>query len=169
MAFNDLLIVDDSSKASQESVLATCGFFTMKNGFISRDLKPDYGVDLNIELLINGNNPSGWEFPIQIKSQQNLNQVAHDRKQFISHSMFTSRLGCLCRRGPAYGLVVLYDDNTEICYYDYVEEIVKRTTTQHNGEDWKAQTSVNINIPTENILTLDEIKKIPFLLLSKIL
>ena len=158
MAFNDSLIVDDSAKASEDSFLAVIGFFKKANGFLSRKPDPDYGVDLEVELLIDGKHISGWQFPIQIKSQQNLSMVSHGGERFVSHTLLTSRLGYLCKKNPAYGLIILYDDATSVCYFDYVEEIVARITDQRNSEDWKDQDSINVNIPMANILTGEIIK-----------
>ncbi len=160
MAFDDSPVVDESSKASEKSVLATRGYFSKDNGFISREESSDMGIDLEVELILDGKNASGAKFPIQVKSDQAITLVAHDGKDFISYPFKTSRLGYLCRRTPAYGVIVIYDDGSSIAYYDYVEDVVSRVTDQRNSDDWKKQESVNINIPVENILVNDSVKGI---------
>ena len=160
MAFNDAPIVDNNAKASQESVIAVRSLFTEKKGFILREPHPDYGIDLDIELIIDGDKASGWEFPIQIKSAQSINKVPLRKENFISLEFPTSRLGYLCNKPPAYGLIVIYDDASKVCYYDYVEKIVERATLQRNSDSWKLQENVNINIPVKNVLSADEISGI---------
>ena len=123
MAFDDSPIVDQSSKVSQESVFAVKIFFSKKAGFIAREITDDYGIDLEVELILESSKPSAWSFPIQIKSNAKAKAVEHNGKQFITFPFLTSRLGYLCRRIPAYGIVVLYDEDSKSCFYDYVENI----------------------------------------------
>jgi len=153
MAFNDYPIVDDSAKASENSVLAVRCIFKKENGFISREPTPDYGVDFEVELIMDGNAVSGWQFPIQIKSSQNLEVILHEQKKYVSYSFKTSRIGYLCRRAPTYGIIIIYDDKNDMAYYDYVEKIVLRIKEQRGSDDWKQQDNVTINIPLENVLS----------------
>src|SRR5687768_7135691 len=107
MAFSDNPIVDDRSERSEESVLSVRQIFTKKNGFISREENPDYGVDLDVE-LISEHGATSNKFPIQIKSANQVTIVEVNGTNFISVQFKTSRLGYLCRRAPAYGIVVIY-------------------------------------------------------------
>src|SRR5688572_13157963 len=116
MAFDDSPNVDPSSKASEESVLAVKAFFTRRNGFISREEIPDYGCDLNVELVLEKENASSQQFPIQIKSDGDISIINSYGSKYISKSIETSRIGYLCRRTPAYGLVIVYDVKTGLCY-----------------------------------------------------
>lgn len=160
MAFDDSPIVDENSKVSQESVLAVKAFFSKKAGFIAREISDDYGIDLEIELVLEASKASAWSFPVQIKSNTKVKAIEHNGKQFVTVSFLTSRLGYLCRRIPAYGIVVIYDEESKTCFYDYVENIVGRLTNQRDDEDWKKQDSVNINIPIDQLLTETKAKEI---------
>lgn len=157
MAFNDLPTVDDSSMNSEGSVLAVKSYFSQKNGFISRTEVPDFGCDLDVELIVASNKASGKKFPIQIKSEQSITFISKDDREYISKSFKTSRLNYLCNRSPAYGLIIIYDDITQICYYDFVEKIVARINDEKNGLQWKGQKTVTIHIPKESVLTNESV------------
>lgn len=158
MAFNDFPCIDANSERSEESVYAVKTLLTRKNGFISRDEFPDNGVDLNIELISNRGATSNI-FAIQIKSTANVKIIQTDGVEFITIPFKTSRLGHLCRRPPAYGIVTIYDENSKSTYYDYVEEIVNRLTTTRCDEDWKCNEEVNIHIPLI-VLNLESVKQL---------
>lgn len=151
MAFYDNPIVDISSKQSEASVHAVLDTLSTNNGFICREEKPDYGVDITAELIID-EQASGYRFPIQIKSSKNLNKIESNDNHFISYQFLTSRLGYLCRLAPGYGIVVLYDDSSHTVYFDFVEEICQRLSSSKPQSDWQQQKYVNIHIPTANIL-----------------
>ena len=53
MAFNHRPIIARSSERSEESVQAVRHFLSQKNGFISREDLPDFGIDLQVELIEN--------------------------------------------------------------------------------------------------------------------
>ncbi|GAA4389505.1 DUF4365 domain-containing protein [Hymenobacter koreensis] len=155
MAFADTPTVDDSSKKSEESELLVKKIFTKRKGFINREEKPDYGVDLDVELVYDGENASSQKFAIQIKSATELKKVDKDDETFISFTFKTSRLGYLCRRAPGYGIIVLYHDDGKgegTAYYDYVDSIVRRVDAYNTNPDWKLQDSVQIYIPLTQIL-----------------
>jgi len=148
LAFNDNPIVDVNSERSEDSVNAVRLTLSRKNGFIIREETPDYGVDMEAELIID-KKATSYRFPIQIKSSQNLTKIKSG--QFISHEFLTSRLGYLCRTWPSYGIVVLYDDSTHMAYFDFVDKICERISLAKQQSVWQQQTNVNINIPTTNI------------------
>lgn len=161
MAFNDNPIVDDKSERSEESVLNARQIFTRKNGFISREENPDYGVDLDVELVVEQGATSS-KFPIQIKSTHEIDLIDVNGIRLISLPFKTSRLGYLCRRVPAYGIVVIYDEATGNSYFDYAEDIVARIIRERGNDDWKNQESVNIHIPLQllNSITASEIHSV---------
>jgi hypothetical protein len=159
VAFNDKPIISESSERSEASVLYTKNLLSQKNGFICREDTPDFGVDLQVELIENGH-ATNYRFVIQIKSSQSLNHIKKDEKEFISYKFLTSRLGYLCRHFPGYGLIIIYDDSTGIAYYDFIENIVTLLSSQKGSSEWQAQESVNIHIPVENILNTDSTKEI---------
>ena len=178
MAFIDRPIISKSSEQSEESVRSAKNLFSQKNGFICREDAPDFGVDLQSHYEKELKNqrrfaPTGWPIWIRTAGRFQSEQVADlnrnrwpisaesaNETDFISYTFLTSRLGYLCRHTPGYGLVLIYDDSTSITYYDFVENIVTLLSLQKGSEEWKAQESVNIHIPVENILNTDSIKKI---------
>lgn len=153
MAFYDAPKIDDNSKKSEESVLAVKGFFTQKVGFISREDNPDYGVDLDIELIDKNSGATRRQFAIQIKATKNIKTIHKDGQDFISFQFKTSRLGYLVRRAPGYGIITLFDENNNITYFDFVEDIIRRIINNKETESWKTQDNVNIHIPQLNILS----------------
>lgn len=145
MAFWDEPIVDENAKKSEESVNAVKSLLTRRRGFISRIEEPDYGVDLNVELM-DQSGATSQMFPVQIKSTAKVVLVERDGKAFAPLVFKTSRLGYLCRRAPVSGIIVLYDDATATCYFDYVEDIVARLNAQHGERDWWPQETVTIQL-----------------------
>lgn len=151
MAFHDNPTIDDNSKRSEESVLEVKRFFTRKNGFINREENPDYGVDLDVELILENTQASSWKFAIQIKSAESVKKIQNNGQEFVCLNFKTSRLGYLCRRSPAFGIIILYDEISKLCYFDYVEEIVNRVTLIKGNEAWKVQKSVNIYLLNQTL------------------
>ncbi len=160
MAFNDQPEVDSNAIRCEESVLYVRQIFSMKNNFISREQNPDYGIDLLVELMSSSGGATSKDFAIQIKSCIESEIISINDMQFVSLEFKTSRLGHLCRRLPAYGIIVLYDIKNKIAYYDFVEDIVNRASTERNGEEWKDKTNVTIHFPITNILNQDSAKPI---------
>lgn len=156
MGFYDNPIVDIYSKTSEESVIATKQVFLQKNGFLVREENPDKGVDLDVELLID-NQVSGFKFAIQIKSAQKLQTIQKEGSFFIRYNIKTSRLGYLCRRSPGFGLIVVYDNQEEQLYYDYVENIYSSIMEEHNGNEWKSNENVTFFIKTSNVVNKESI------------
>lgn len=70
MSFYDDPIVDDNSKRSEESVNAVKSLFTRKNGFISREESPDYGVDLDVELIFEEKGASSKSLRSKLRVRQ---------------------------------------------------------------------------------------------------
>ncbi len=159
MAFSKLPIVDDNAKASEESVLAVRNLFSKKNGFIAREEFPDYGCDLEVELIINMEEASGKKFPIQIKSSFDVKFIWIEM-EYLTKSFKTSRLYYLCQRPPAYGIIIFYDEKDKTCYYDYAEQVVTRIMAEKNNENWKEQGNVSIHIPKKNVLNAEVVQTI---------
>lgn len=159
MAFDKDPVVDENSKRSEESVNFVKSLLTRKNGFISREELPDYGVDLDIELVIGEEAASSKKFAVQIKSTSAIQVIQRDGSDFISLNFKTSRLGYLARRLPGYGIIVLYDERTASAYYDHVEDIIRRLDDSEGKADWRSQDSVNIWLPL-NAFDSESIKKL---------
>lgn len=149
MGFSDNPQIDDFSKISEESVLATKQAFLQRKGFLVREESPDKGVDLDVELLVD-NQVSGFKFAIQIKSSQDVKTGKRSGIKCIKYTIKTSRLGYLCRRKPGMGLIVVYDERNEKLYYDYVEKICARITKDHKDNTWVNQDTVVFTIPFQN-------------------
>lgn len=160
MSFYDNPKVDDNSKLSEESVLYVKSVFTRRNKFISREENPDYGVDLDVELLGSKDDPTGNKFAIQIKSSANLKIISKQGEKFISLQFLLSSLGYLSRRKPGYGLIVFYSEPDNNLYFDFVEDIIARISEEKRDENWKNQESININLPINNILNKENRIKI---------
>ena len=167
MSFSSLPIVDDNSKASEESVLAVRGFFTRTNGFICREEFPDYGTDFGVELIKDSNQASGKKFPIQIKSSGKIHIISREGQEYLSKSFSTSRLYYLCQQSPAYGLIIFYDESAKACFYDFAEDVFSRLILERDNDEWKKQDSVQIHVPKTNLLTADAIRTIHEKLLSR--
>lgn len=159
MSFYQDPLVDENSKRSEESVNAVRSLFTRKKGFISREENPDYGVDFDIELVTSFEGASSKKFSVQIKSTASIKTAKYGENIFFTLQFKTSRLGYLARREPAYGIIILYDEAFQICYYDYVEEIIKRLDDIDARDGWREQESVTILLPNK-ILDNDELQHI---------
>jgi hypothetical protein len=151
MAFTDAPEVDDNSKASEESVNAVRAFFTRRNGFIFREETPDYGVDVDVELVVKEKDASSWKFPIQIKSKKSLTIIKESDEELISFPFMVSRLGYLSKRAPAYGIIVVFDEEQQQCYYDYVDAVIARLDKHQQRVGWRTQKSVSILLPLQLI------------------
>jgi hypothetical protein len=159
MGFNDNPIIDKSAERSEESVLETKKFFSLKNGFISREENPDYGVDLDVELIVSGQ-ATRQKFAIQIKSSESFKKIKIDDCEFLKLSFLTSRLGYLSRNIPGLGLIVLFEESERLLYFDYIESVVKRINELKDNLDWMGQKNITIYVPKENILDKDSIQLI---------
>jgi mRNA-degrading endonuclease YafQ of YafQ-DinJ toxin-antitoxin module len=160
MNSNNLPKVDLYAINSDESVRAVESFFCQRNSFIPRPEKPDYGVDLNIELIVD-DYASSYIFPIQIKSTVIVKEMKFDDVIYITLSFPVKTLIYLSQRLPAYGLIIIYDVTNQKCYYEYVEEVHSRINKERNyDETWHKQENVQIRIPKSNILNQDSIKDI---------
>ena len=158
MAFNDNPIIDDNAHLSEESVNAVKAAFTSKRGFRCRDQYPDNGVDQNVELLNERSEATGKLFGIQIKSTKSIKKIDIEDNQYLVWQFKTSRLGYLTRYAPpGYGLVVIYIEENEKCYFDFVDEITARLNRIHPNDTWENQQTVNIHIPLSNEVTPESI------------
>jgi len=149
MAFSNSPIVDTSAKASEESILFIRSILSTKNGFICREESPDYGCDLELEVITNGQNASGKKIPVQVKSWKRCKIIKLNTENYISKPFNTSRLAYLCQRPPAYGLILIYDEPNTKCYFDFVEDIMARLDNSHLDDSWRDQESVSIHIPVK--------------------
>ena len=160
MAFNDLPELDGNAVRCEESVLYIRQTFSMKYGFISRDQNPDYGIDFLVELVSESGGATSKDFAVQIKSCIESKTIEISNDKFIALEFKTSRLGHLCRRLPAYGIIVFHDIKNNTVYYDFVENLVNRATMERNGEEWKEGKDVTIHFPIANILNQQTAKSI---------
>jgi len=159
MGFNDNPKIDKAKERSEESVLETKKFFSFKNGFVSREENPDYGVDLDVELLIS-QQATRKKFAIQIKSSESFKKIKIENCKYLKLSFLTSRLGYLIRNTPGLGLIVLYDESERLLYFDYIESVVKRINEFKDNPKWMEQEHTTIYIPKDNELDKDAIQLI---------
>lgn len=83
-----------------------------------------------------------------------------ENKKYITIQFKSSRIGYLCRRPPAYGIIIIYDDSNSTIYYDYVENIYFRLNNFHDSEKWKDINKPSIHVPIENKLTAHVIHEV---------
>ena len=161
MSFNTCPKIDLNAERSEISVLRTREFFSKRNGFVSHEVNgtQDYGVDIYAQ-LIEDSNVSGGLVPIQIKSAKKGQGICKRRGDFISLKFSTSRLGHLCRHVPYYGIIIFYDEDSDILYFDYVWEIYKRVMNDKKDASWKNNKHIYIHFPVENILESNTIMNI---------
>jgi len=133
---------------------------SQENGFINREEVPDYGVDLDIELIADDQNASAHKFAVQIKSAAKLQTVKKNGMDFYSFSFETSRLNYLCKRDLGFGILVLYDATTKTCYFDYVFDLVKRVEEFNPVKNWRAQKKVTVYIARTQVLDEESAQEI---------
>lgn len=148
--------VDKSSERSEESVLYTRCFFNKTNGFIVREENPDYGVDLDVELIYE-KSASRKKFAIQIKSSKQFKRKVLNNNSYIVLDFLTSRLGYLSR-DLGLGLIVVYEAGNNIAYYEYIENIIKQVDAFNKNKSWRNQEKVRIYIPEQNVLSNEKVK-----------
>jgi len=161
MSFYTCPKIDLNAERSEISVLKTREFFSKRNGFVSHEVNgtQDYGVDIYAQ-LIEDSNVSGGLVPVQIKSAKKGQGICKRRGNFISLKFSTSRLGHLCRHVPYYGIIIFYDEDSDILYFDYVWEIYKRVMNDKKDDSWKNNKYIYIHFPIENILESNTIENI---------
>lgn len=161
MGFGTLPKIDLNSERSEDSVIKTRSAFMRKRGFISREVdgSQDCGVDIYSEITNNGE-ATGIIFPIQIKSGKR-GQIIHKKDgQYISLKFNNGRFGYLCGQIPLYGIIVFYDEENDILYFDYVRDLFIRLNENRIDDSWKSQEHIMLHIPIDNILDNDSIEEI---------
>lgn len=151
MGFYDNPKIDKAAERSEESVLKTRLLFSLKNNFICREEHPDYGVDLDVEIVIS-KEASRNKFAIQIKSSAAFPIIKFNEIEYYKLPFLTSRLGYLVRSNPGLGLIVLYNESENLLYYDYAEFIIERIEKLKNTANWTDQEHTTIYIPKINVL-----------------
>ena len=149
MGLRDLPQIDDSARNSAASERKVDALLNLDTGFISRKEIPDKGCDYMIELVVNSR-ASGHKFPLQLKSIENVRLV--DDETYISYQVKTSRLGYMLKHIPTTGIFILYDTETDKCYYDFSDAIYARIMEDRQSDEWTNNDNVNIRVPLENEL-----------------
>ncbi|WP_127127884.1 DUF4365 domain-containing protein [Pseudoflavitalea rhizosphaerae] len=150
MAIFDKPQIDQSSINSTESENALLAILSEKNGFITRKEIPDKGCDFMCE-LIEDKGATGQKFPIQLKSITNIKLV--DNEKYISYPILTSRIGYIIGHLPTTGIIVFFDVQTGLLYYDTVDAIYDRIMSEKKSDDWTNNGHVSIKIPIDSRLT----------------
>lgn len=161
MAFHDSPIVDKNAERSEESVLLARKFLSKKNGFISREVaSDDYGVDINCELIIDGNVTHSI-FPIQIKSAAKAQYIFKNAEKQYTLSFLTSRLGYLTRSQAFFAsMIIYYDESLNILFFDFVTDILNRLLFEKKDDSWMNQRTVQISFPESKIINNTSIKEL---------
>lgn len=159
MGFYDNPKIDKAAERSEESVLKTRLLFNLKSNFICREERPDYGVDLDVEIVIS-KEASRNKFAIQIKSSTSFPSITINEIEYYKLSFLTSRLGYLVRSFPGLGLIVIFNESEGLLNYDYIEFIIERIEKFKETSDWMGQEHTTIYIPKSNTLTDASVKSI---------
>lgn len=172
MAFSDNPKSDKFAKNSEKSLIALKNILLQENGFLSRSVSPDFGVDENVELLyFDGKEYTGASnkhFAIQLKSVSKKNPyITIGGRKHIKLQFETSRLGYLLRNPPAFGLIVVFDLNSEKLYFEFAEKIYYNLKDKNNGDGWQSQKLITIHIDLNNILDAKSAKVIYSQMISR--
>lgn len=153
MAFHDSPVVDKNAERSEKSVLLVRQFFSKENSYISREVtSDDYGVDINCELIIDGNVTHSI-FPIQIKSKAKAQYIIQNGEKHYTLPFLTSRLGYLARSQAFFAsMIIYYDESKDVLFYDFVTDILNRLLIGKKDDSWKNQKTVQISFPESNII-----------------
>ncbi len=150
---------DESAGNSEESIIAVRSIFSPKNGFKCREELADYGSDLNVELLLDGKQAWNRRFQVQVKSRASVKGDILVNSPVISYKAKVYNLNYLKQGFPVQGLFIIYDVNSQTCYFEFLINILKQLDNTY-GDSWKQQENVNIHIPLRNLLTDDAAKRI---------
>ncbi|HCK65710.1 MAG TPA: hypothetical protein DHW49_05545, partial [Anaerolineae bacterium] len=126
---------------------------TFPKEWIVEEIKNDYGVDLELEIVEN-EEVTGAHFLIQLKSS---NSLVINKKGFISHSCKTSTLQYFLER-PELFIYLVYDSINDIGYWIWIQDFLRAQPSP----DWKKQQTFTIKIPKDNVLnnlSIESIKK----------
>lgn len=161
MAYTERPHIDLNSERSEESITAVRKKLSRKNGFICREINgtDDYGVDINVQLINNGE-VIALEFPVQVKSSSQFRSEIIDNQSFKTLLFKTSRLGFLADYNSPLSLIIIYDESEKCLYYDYVYQIVSRIKIIRKSNKWKSNEKVTIYIPVKNKLKKNNITDI---------
>lgn len=107
--------------------------------WIVRDGKPDYGIDLFVEIVQEGS-PTGASFLMQIKATEKANESK--RGQCISHRCKTTTLAYFLER-PEPIIYVLYDAKVNRAYYLWIQTYIAKGLKR----GWRQRQKVTIRIP----------------------
>lgn len=145
---NDILGESGETKAKS--------FFSKENGFVPHKPDQDYGEDLLCKIIIDGK-VLGKFFPVQVKSTSDLSKSL--KQEYYSVGGYpVHNLNFLLSFTPYYGLIVLYDDSTKECYFDFVEKVAARL--DFRNKCWRDQNKTTISIPKKNQLDKERLAQI---------
>ncbi|NEN24735.1 DUF4365 domain-containing protein [Cryomorpha ignava] len=127
MAFDDEPIIDRNSEISEKSITEVKNCFSRRNGFVSHiiDGTDDYGVDIDCH-VINDGKAKSFQFPIQVKSSDCFQEKEIDGSKYKTLNFRTSRLGYLIKFKPQVGIIVVYDDSENNCYYEFAFKVITK-------------------------------------------
>lgn len=157
MSFNDLPKIDKNAERSEESVLKTREIFSKKNGFISREVGvDDYGVDIFSELEVE-QGASLYTFPIQIKSTKRAQFIFKDGVKILKLAFSTSRLGYLHRHTNLSAIIILYEESTNLLFYQFAYDVINQILAEQKDDKWKDQQTVRVSFDSNKKLDKESI------------
>ena len=157
MSFYNLPKIDKNAERSEESVLKIREIFSKKNGFISREVGvDDYGVDIYSELIVS-QGASLYNFPIQIKSTGRAQFIFKDGVKILKLPFSTSRLGYLHRHTNLSAIIVLYEESTNLMFYQFAYDIINQILTEQKDDKWKDQQTVRVSFDSNKTLDKESI------------
>lgn len=148
MGISDLPQVDGASMNEERSKNRLLSYFSRHAGFIAREQTQDFGVDYKVELIAQG--ATNWSFDIQLKSVEKPKVILEGK--YLSFSIKASTLNYLLKNEPVYGLLVIYDLGSDSLFFDYVDALYIRLLEEREGSSWEGKDSLNVRIPTGNVI-----------------
>lgn len=146
----------------------------IKNQFpvewVQRELTPDYGLDIDLELFDYQDDNCitlGEHVFLQIKGTKKPkynkihfwgNGIEQKEKEVINYSLEVSELNLVERMGSAIPvLLVMVDLKNKKAYHICLNDYIKKVLPYQNS-DYKKQSTITVHIPTDNIISSDDLR-----------
>ena len=136
-------ILDDESRKFIGQVLPS--EWIIESGY------KDYGIDLVIEIVKNGN-VTGAHFLVQLKGTDSIEIL---KSGYISYSCETSTLQYFLER-PELVIFLVYDSKEKVGYWIWVQDFIRNNLKA----DWGNQKTATIHIPLQNKFDQESVKVI---------
>lgn len=139
----------------------------LPNEWVVREMNPDYGIDLDIELFDYENGKCvtlGEHLLLQVKGVENAAHgdvtLGGERLSVVKDSLETEELNLVERMGSAFPvLLVIVDLGAELAYQICLNDYIRKVLPLQNP-NYKKQKTVTIYIPAQNTLSKDDLNPI---------